>query len=180
MLSRRLHQRYHVRKLRNLEAKMPQERWREVKADALAAYDAASPKTGGTLGRGIQTHVDHRMAHAVKCFEDDFAACSAHLKLTLPHRRAIRTIGLLKERLFREERRRSKTVSHAFGTRGAQADVRRHPTGESNLAAPGDNRLRAPAADHPAQTIEPRVRCKASPHDHCIPLTKFTAEMGLN
>ncbi len=53
---------------------------------------------------------------AVKCFEDDFEACIAHLKLPVAHRRATRTTNLL-ERLFLEERRRSKTIPHAFGER---------------------------------------------------------------
>jgi putative transposase len=39
-----------------------------------------------------------------------------HLKLPVAHRRATRTTNLL-ERLFLEERRRSKTISHAFGER---------------------------------------------------------------
>ncbi len=41
---------------------------------------------------------------------------SAHLKLPVAHRRATRTTNLL-ERLFLEERRRSKTIPHAFGER---------------------------------------------------------------
>jgi transposase-like protein len=52
----------------------------------------------------------------VSCFLDDFAACIAHLKLPLAHRKATRTTNLL-ERLFGEERRRTKTIPHAFGER---------------------------------------------------------------
>ncbi|MGH8727184.1 MAG: IS256 family transposase [Burkholderiales bacterium] len=40
---RSLRQRCLAHKLRNLEAKVPEERWREVKARASAAYQAASP-----------------------------------------------------------------------------------------------------------------------------------------
>ena len=50
------------------------------------------------------------------CFLDDFAACIAHLKLPLAHRKATRTTNLL-ERLFGEERRRTKIIPHAFGER---------------------------------------------------------------
>jgi transposase-like protein len=53
---------------------------------------------------------------AVACLEDDFEACIAHLKLPLAHRHAIRTTNLL-ERLFGEERRRTKVIPHAFGER---------------------------------------------------------------
>jgi len=45
---------------------------------------------------------------------DDFEACIAHLRMPIPHRRAIRTTNLL-ERLFVEERRRLKIVPNAFG-----------------------------------------------------------------
>lgn len=53
---------------------------------------------------------------AVACLDDDFEACIAHLKFPLAHRRAIRTTNLL-ERLFGEERRRTKVIPHAFGER---------------------------------------------------------------
>jgi len=43
-------------------------------------------------------------------------ACIAHLRFPLRHRRAIRTTNLL-ERLFLEERRRTKIIPHAFGER---------------------------------------------------------------
>jgi transposase-like protein len=52
----------------------------------------------------------------VACLDDDFEACIAHLKFPLSHRRAIRTTNLL-ERLFGEERRRTKVIPHAFGER---------------------------------------------------------------
>ncbi len=51
---------------------------------------------------------------AVACFMDDFEACIAHLRMPIPHRRAIRTTNLL-ERLFVEERRRLKIIPNAFG-----------------------------------------------------------------
>ena len=44
------------------------------------------------------------------CLEDDFEACIAHLRFPLSHRRAIRTTNLL-ERLFGEERRRTKVIT---------------------------------------------------------------------
>jgi putative transposase len=53
---------------------------------------------------------------AVTCLNDDFEACIAHLRFPLAHRRVIRTTNLL-ERLFGEERRRTKVIPHAFGER---------------------------------------------------------------
>lgn len=50
------------------------------------------------------------------CFEADFEACIAHLKLPVAHRRVTRTTNSL-ERLFGEERRRTKVIPHAFGER---------------------------------------------------------------
>src|SRR5206468_577677 len=52
----------------------------------------------------------------VQCFRDDFDACIAHLRFPLRHRRVVRTTNLL-ERLFLEERRRTKIIPHAFGER---------------------------------------------------------------
>ena len=59
---------------------------------------------------------ERELPAATACFLDDFAACIAHLKLPLTHRKATRTTNL-PERLFGEERRRSKVIPHAFGER---------------------------------------------------------------
>ena len=56
------------------------------------------------------------MPTATKCILDDFEACISHLRLPTSHRRAIRTTNML-ERLFGEERRRTKVIPHAFGER---------------------------------------------------------------
>jgi putative transposase len=48
--------------------------------------------------------------------EDDVEAYIAHLEFPLGHRRAVRTTNLL-ERLFGEERRRTKVIPHAFAKR---------------------------------------------------------------
>jgi hypothetical protein len=47
------------------------------------------------------------------CFEDDFEACVAHLRLPVTHRRMTRTTNLL-VRLFGEERRRLKIAPDGF------------------------------------------------------------------
>ena len=53
---------------------------------------------------------------ATKCFLEDFEACIADLQMPIAHLRVIRTTNLL-ERLFGEERRRTKVIPHAFGER---------------------------------------------------------------
>jgi putative transposase len=109
-------QRCLAHKLRNLEGKVPEERWREVKALAVAAYQAASPMMARLLKDEFVKRYERELPSATACFLDDFEACIAHLRLPIAHRRAIRTTNLL-ERLFGEERRRTKVIPHAFGER---------------------------------------------------------------
>lgn len=111
-----LRQRCLAHKLRNLGSKVPEERWREVKAHALAAYQAISPQVARMAAEEFRRRYASEFPSAVACFEDDFEACIAHLRLPIAHRRAIRTTNLL-ERLFGEERRRTKVIPHAFGER---------------------------------------------------------------
>lgn len=113
---RSLRQRCLAHKVRNLEAKVPAELWREVKARALAAYQAASPMLAELAREEFVKRFERELPSATSCFLDDFAACIAHLRLPIAHRRAIRTTNLL-ERLFGEERRRTKVIPHAFGER---------------------------------------------------------------
>jgi transposase-like protein len=113
---RSLRQRCLAHKMRNLEAKVPGEKWPEVKAAAWATYTAASPRLAEMLrDEFVHTH-ERELPAATACFLDDFPACIAHLNLPLSHRKATRTTNLL-ERLFGEERRRSKVIPHAFGER---------------------------------------------------------------
>lgn len=113
---RSLRQRCLAHKVRNLETKVPAEMWREAKARALAAYQAASPTLAQMARDEFVKRYERELPSATACFLDDFAACIAHLRLPIAHRRAIRTTNLL-ERLFGEERRRTKVIPHAFGER---------------------------------------------------------------
>jgi len=102
--------------MRNLASKVPEDVWPEFKARAAACYQAASPALARLLRDDIRTTYGRDLPSAVTCLEDDFEACIAHLRFPLGHRRAIRTTNLL-ERLFGEERRRTKVIPHAFGER---------------------------------------------------------------
>lgn len=115
-LPRALRQRCLAHKMRTLDTKVPAERGREVKAMALAAYHASSPKTAQLAAEEFRQLYLTEFPSAVKCFDDDLGACVAYLRLPVAHRRATRTTNLL-ERLFLEERRRSNTIPHAFGER---------------------------------------------------------------
>jgi transposase-like protein len=111
---RSLRQRCLAHKIRNLGNKVPDERWREVKAQALAAYQSISPMAARNAGDEFRRMYEKEFPGAVACFEDDFEACIAHLRLPIAQRKTTRTTNLL-ERLFGEERRRTKTIPHAFG-----------------------------------------------------------------
>ena len=113
---RSLRQRCLAHKIRNLQSKVPEESWREVKARALAAYQAASPMLAELAKEEFVKRFERELPAATACFLDDFAGCIAQLRLPIAHRRAIRTTNLL-ERLFGEERRRTKVIPHAFGER---------------------------------------------------------------
>ena len=102
--------------MRNLASKLAEDLWPEFKARATACYQAASPALARLLRDDIRTTYGRDLPSAVACLEDDFEACIAHLRFPLGHRRAIRTTNLL-ERLFGEERRRTKIIPHAFGER---------------------------------------------------------------
>jgi putative transposase len=113
---RSLRQRCLAHKLRNLQSKVPEDQWPEFKARAIACYQAASPALARLLREDITATYGAALPSALACLQDDFEACIAHLRFPLAHRRAIRTTNLL-ERLFGEERRRTKVIPHAFGER---------------------------------------------------------------
>ena len=113
---RALRQRCLAHKIRNLQSKVPEEVWRELKGAALAAYQAGSPQVAQMLKDDFVARYERDYPSAMKCFLDDFDACIAHLQLPISHRRATRTTNML-ERLFGEERRRTKVIPPAFGER---------------------------------------------------------------
>jgi transposase-like protein len=115
-LPRSARQRCLAHKMRNLESKVPQDIWLEFKARAAGCYQAASPALARLLRDDIVATYAKELPSAVACLQDDFEACIAHLRFPLGHRRVIRTTNLL-ERLFGEERRRTKVIPHAFGER---------------------------------------------------------------
>ena len=75
-----------------------------------------SPALARMLRDDIAATYGAALPSALACLQDDFEACIAHLRFPLAHRRAIRTTNML-ERLFSEERRRTKVISHAFDER---------------------------------------------------------------
>ena len=112
-----LRQRCLVHRLRNLRSKAPDRQWPEIAARARGCYEAAaSPALAAVLRDDFVAAYERELPAVVQCFREDFDACIAHLRFPLRHRRVIRTTNLL-ERLFLEERRRTKIIPHAFGER---------------------------------------------------------------
>ena len=113
---RALRQRCLAHRLRNLRSKAPETQWPEIAIRARACYEAASPALATLLREDFAQVYGRELPAVVQCFTDDFEACIAHLRFPLRHRQVIRTTNLL-ERLFLEERRRTKIIPHAFGER---------------------------------------------------------------
>ena len=111
-----LRQRCLAHKMRNLSSKVAMDLWPEFKQAAKAAYEAPSPSMAKALGDDLVERFDKLCPTAVRCFQEDFDACIAHLRLPPSHRRIVRTTNLL-ERLFGEERRRLNAAKTMFGER---------------------------------------------------------------
>ena len=109
-------QRCLAHRMRNLQSKVPEHLWPEVRVRAKAAYEAPSPQLADALRNDFVEHYEKELPSGVKCFLDDFEACTAHLVFPIAHRKVIRTTNLL-ERLFQEERRRTKIIPNTFGER---------------------------------------------------------------
>lgn len=103
-------------RMRNLMAKLPSEIATEFRQAAKAAYEAPSVAMARVLREDLVERFSKQCPTAVRCFEEDFDACIAHLHCPPAHRRATRTTNLL-ERLFGEERRRMKAAGTVFGER---------------------------------------------------------------
>jgi len=115
-LPRSLRQRCLAHRMRNLERKVAEQSWPAVRARARACYEAPSAELARVLAEDFERNYQSEFPSAVACFKDDFEACIAHLRFPLNHRKVIRTTNLL-ERLFGEERRRTKVIANFFGER---------------------------------------------------------------
>ena len=109
-------QRCLAHKVRNIEKKVPEDRWPELEAHVRACYQAPSREVARQLKEEVIKRYAKELPSGVERFVEDFEACIVHLKYPLGHRRTIRTTNLL-ERLFEEDRRRTKVLPHAFGER---------------------------------------------------------------
>jgi transposase-like protein len=102
-----------VHRMRNLESKIPQDRWLEVKGAVIAIRDAATLETGQQAAADFLARYGAEFPSACACLSDDLAALLNHLRLPWRLRKFVRTTNLV-ERSFVEERRRSKTLPRFF------------------------------------------------------------------
>ena len=111
-----MRQRCLAHRLRNLRCKASETQWPEIAIRARACYEAASPALTTLLRGDFVQAYELELPAVVKCFNEDFDACIAHLRFPLRHRKVIRMTNLLK-RLFLETRRRTKVIPLAEGER---------------------------------------------------------------
>jgi len=102
-----------VHKMRNLETKIPADRWPEVKGHLVAIRDAATLEAGEQAVADFLARYGAEFPSACRCLQDDLAALLNLLRLPWRLRKFVRTTNLC-ERSFVEERRRSKTLPRFF------------------------------------------------------------------
>ena len=108
--------------------------------------------------RRIVKRFERDLPSATACSLDDFEACIGHLRLPIARRRVIRTTNLL-ERLVGEERRRTKVIpARVRRASGAQTDVRRADSCESDVATGRDQRIRGEVDRRTTQRTRQRVQ----------------------
>jgi transposase-like protein len=108
-----LRQRCLVHKKRNILAKVPEEAVPALKAHLNGVYHAADLPTAHAQAQRFREQFQAHYPSAVACFEEDLAACLAHLRCPPRHRKFISSTNMV-ERGFLEEKRRSGTIPRFF------------------------------------------------------------------
>ena len=107
-------QRCQKHRMENVLDRVPVEYQNEVKAAIHTAfYHEGTHEEGLAVGRKVIEKYERKFPEAMKLLAEDLDACLTVLKLPLKHRRIVRTTNLL-ERLFEENRRRTKVIPHFF------------------------------------------------------------------
>ncbi len=106
-----------VHRMRNLETKVPGERWPEGKAALIGIRDAPTLEVGEQAAAPFLERYGAEFPAACKCLSEDLPALLNHLRLPWRLRKFVRTTNLC-ERSFVEERRRSKTLPRFSGEKG--------------------------------------------------------------
>ena len=88
-------QRCPAHRMRNRAVKVSADLWPEFKACVAACHQALSRAIARDLASGIRADYAVVAPSALACFDDDFEACVAHLRLPVTHRRGAPTTNLL-------------------------------------------------------------------------------------
>ena len=167
-------QRCLAHRMRNLAVKVPTDLWPEFKARASACYQAPSRAIARDLAKGIRADYGTLLPSAVACFEDDFEACIAHLRLPVTHRRSTRTTNFWSASSSRsgDGSRSSRTASarsRCSSSCSARSCVRRSAgaacasLSSSFVRSPPSERTSTPSTRPPDQTGRPRHAFPADP-----------------
>jgi transposase-like protein len=113
---RSLRQRCLAHKKRNVLDKVPDNAQAEVKRALSAIYEASTREVADLLAADFIARYGQLYPSAVTCFQDDLEACLSFLRCPASHHKRIRTTNLL-ERVFVEERRRTRTIPRFFDER---------------------------------------------------------------
>jgi len=109
-----LRQRCQKHRIQNVLERVPVEHHNEVKAAIYKAFHhEGSYEEGLALARQVVEKYEKKFPEAMRILSTDLESCLTVLKLPVKHRRAVRTTNLL-ERLFGENRRRTKVIPHFF------------------------------------------------------------------
>lgn len=109
-----LRQRCQKHRMENVLDRVPVEHQDEVKAAIYAAFHhEGSYEQGLSIARKVVDKYGKKFPEAMRILSQDLEACLTVLRLPVKHRRPVRTTNLL-ERLFGENRRRTKVIPHFF------------------------------------------------------------------
>ena len=87
--------------MKNLQGKVPEEVWPEIKAEIMAIRDASGYEQGRRMALEFIRGYRGRYPSLVRALEEDLEALLSHLKVPFRHRVHVRTTNLL-ERSFEE------------------------------------------------------------------------------
>jgi putative transposase len=109
-----LRQRCQKHRLENVLDCVPVEHHEDFKRAIFPAFHhEGSHEEGLALARKVVEKYERKFPEAMRILSEDLEACLVVLKLPLKHRRVVRTTNLL-ERLFGENRRRTKVIPRFF------------------------------------------------------------------
>lgn len=109
-----LRQRCQKHRMENVLDRVPKQYHEEVKSAIYTAfYHEGDYDDGLAAAKKVIEKYQKKFPEAMRILEEDMEACLQVLKLPSKHRRPVRTTNLL-ERLFGENRRRTKVIPHFF------------------------------------------------------------------